>query len=92
MSKVASTGNLSADKPMSTNAIWNLIKATGQAIGVANLAPHDARRTLLTNGLQAGTNVADMQFIAGHSNPQTTLGYAVVKDAKEVKGRVKLNF
>jgi len=83
---------LGKDKPISTNAIWNVIKTTGHMIGVDNLAPHDARRTLLTNGLQSGANVADMQFIAGHSNPQTTLGYAIVKDAKEVAGRVKLNF
>lgn len=83
---------LGVDKPISTNAIWNLIKTTGHMIGVDNLAPHDARRTLLTNGLQSGANVADMQFIAGHANPQTTLSYAVIKDAKEVAGRVKLNF
>ena len=83
---------LEADKPMSTNAIWNVVKATGEIIGIDNLAPHDARRTLLTNALQSGANVADAQFIAGHSNPQTTLGYAVVKDAKEVAGRVKLNY
>jgi integrase len=84
--------HLDTDKPMKTNAIWTLIKDTGAAIGVNNLAPHDARRTLLTNALQSGANVADAQFIAGHANPQTTLGYAVVKDAKEVAGRVKLNY
>ncbi|MCI0351458.1 MAG: tyrosine-type recombinase/integrase, partial [Acidobacteriales bacterium] len=84
--------HLDSDKPMITNSIWKVVKATGEAIGIANLAPHDARRTLLTNALQAGANVADAQFIAGHANPQTTLGYAVVKDAKEVAGRVKLNY
>lgn len=84
-------GYFAADKPMGTNTAWRVVQATGHAIGV-DFAPHDARRTLLTNGLAAGSSVADMQFIAGHANPQTTLGYAVVKDAKEVKGRVKLNY
>lgn len=84
--------HLDTDKPLKTNAIWTLIKNTGAAIGVTNLAPHDARRTLLTNALFSGANVADAQFIAGHANPQTTLRYAVVKDAKEVAGRVKLNY
>lgn len=84
--------HLDKDKAIGTNAIWKVIKATGEIIGIENLAPHDARRTLLTNALQSGANVADAQFIAGHANPQTTLGYAVVKDAKEVAGRVKLNY
>lgn len=83
---------LNEDKPIGTNAIWKVVKETGEIIGIDNLAPHDARRTLLTNALQAGANVADAQFIAGHANPSTTLGYAVVKDAKEVAGRVSLNY
>ena len=55
-------------------------------------APHDARRTLLTDILNNGGSVADAQFIAGHSNPQTTLRYAKVSDAKEVKGRIKTSY
>ena len=49
-------------------------------------------RTLLTNLLTSGTALPDAQFIAGHSDGATTMGYAVVKDANEVKGRVKLNY
>ena len=83
---------LADDKPIGANAIWELVRDAGTIIGIGNLAPHDARRTLITNALQSGANIADAQFIAGHANPQTTLGYAVVKDAKEVAGRVKLNY
>ena len=57
-----------------------------------DIAPHDARRTLLTDILNNGGSVSDAQFIAGHSNPQTTLRYAKVSDAKEVKGRIKTSY
>lgn len=77
--------NLQDDRPITTHAIWKITKELG-------FSPHDARRTLITRGLAAGSSVADMQFIAGHVNPQTTLGYAQVKDAKEVKGRVKIDY
>lgn len=58
----------------------------------ANFSPHDARRTLITRMLSSGTSLADAQFIAGHSRGETTMRYAKVKDAKEVKGRVKLDY
>lgn len=77
---------LGADKPISTEAVRLICKASG------DFKPHDARRTLITNALAAGTSVADAQFMAGHANPSTTLGYAVIKDANEVKGRLKLPY
>jgi integrase len=80
------TGELSADKPMSTTGIYNVIRKSG------DFAPHDARRTLLTDMLNNGVSVADAQFVAGHANPQTTLHYAQVKDAKAVKGRIKVSY
>jgi integrase/recombinase XerD len=83
--------HLDADKAMSDQAVYNVMKSTSEAIGV-DFAPHDARRTLLTRALASGSSVKDMQFIAGHANAETTLRYAVVKDAHEVKGRAKLDY
>lgn len=34
----------------------------------------------------------DAQFIARHSDGSTRMGYAIVNDAHEIKGRVKLNY
>lgn len=79
---------LREDKPIQPNAIYKIIKPLEMMLGIEGLSPHDARRTLITNLLNNGASVSDVQFIAGHANPQTTLGYAVVKDAKEVLGRV----
>ncbi len=58
----------------------------------SGIAPHDAYRTLLTDILNNGGSVSDVQFTAGDANPQTTLRNAKVSDAKEVKGRIKTSF
>jgi site-specific recombinase XerD len=79
-------GELLADKPMSTTAVYQVMQKSG------GIAPHDARRTLLTDILNNGGAVSDAQFIAGHANPQTTLRYAKISDAKEVKGRIKTSY
>lgn len=76
-------GELRKDKPMHTNGIYDVMQKSG------DFAPHDARRTIITSLLNAGASVSDVQFIAGHANPSTTLGYAQVKDAKEVSGRIE---
>lgn len=81
--------NLREDKPMGTNAIWKIIKQVEVEINLEGLSPHDARRTVITNLLNNGASVSDVQFVAGHANPQTTLNYAQVKDANEVAGRIR---
>lgn len=79
-------GELLEDKPMTATAIYKLMKKSG------DFAPHDARRTLITDMLNSGVSVSDAQFVAGHANPQTTLNYAQVKDAKAVQGRIKVSY
>lgn len=69
-------GELFADMPITTTAFYKLMQKSG------GIAPHDARRTLLTDILNNGGSVSDAQFIAGHSNPQLTLGYAKVSDKR----------
>lgn len=74
------------DTPISAETVRRVCLASG------DFRPHDARRTLLTNLLTSGTSLPDAQFIAGHARGETTMQYAVVRDAEEVKGRVKLNY
>lgn len=78
--------HLGQDKPISGQAVYDVVLKSG------DFAPHDARRTLITAALNAGTPLADVQFIAGHSSGSTTLRYAVVSDANAVKGRVKIDY
>jgi integrase len=81
--------HMAKDVPMKDQAVYEVLQETGKALGIDYLSPHDMRRTLLSAALANGASVADMQFIAGHARPETTLGYTKVKDAKEVQGRVK---
>ena len=75
-----------ADRPIATETIRRICKQSG------DFKPHDARRTLLTNLITSGTPLPDAQFIAGHAAGATTMHYAIVRDATDVKGRVKLNY
>ena len=79
-------GELGPDKPMSTNGVYKVVKASG------DFAPHDARRTLITDMLSSGTSLPDAQFVAGHANGSTTMKYAKIKDAKDVRGRIKTSY
>ena len=79
-------GELGPDKPMSTNAVYKVVKQSG------DFAPHDARRTLITDMLSSGTSLPDAQFVAGHANGSTTMKYAKIKDAKDVRGRIKTSY
>lgn len=83
---ISKAGRLGADKPVSTETVRLICKQSG------DFKPHDARRTLLSDLLASGTSLPDAQFIAGHRQGQTTMRYAKVKDANEVKGRLRLSY
>jgi integrase len=78
--------NAPTDEPISTETVRRVTMASG------DFKPHDARRTLITRMLLSGTALPDAQYTAGHANGATTMGYAVIKDAKEVKGRIRIDY
>ena len=78
--------HIQEDIPNSTETVRRVCLQSG------DFKPHDARRTLITRMLLAGTSLPDAQYTAGHASGATTMGYAVVKDAKEVKGRIKIDY
>ncbi|PJF39106.1 MAG: hypothetical protein CUN54_09450 [Phototrophicales bacterium] len=71
---------------MSADSAYRITKASG------DFSPHVARRTLLTELLKNGTSLPDAQFIAGHAHGSTTMHYAKVADALEVKGRLRVSY
>lgn len=70
------------DKPIDGQTVYRVVKRTEKLSGV-KFSPHTARRTFITEGLDQGTPLADMQAQAGHARGETTLDYARPLDAKE---------
>lgn len=53
--------------------------------GLRELAPHDGRRTWISNLLEVGGEVVVVQRLAGHQDPKTTAGYD--RRGEEIRAR-----
>jgi site-specific recombinase XerD len=56
-------------------AIWHVVKRAAQRAAIANLAPHDLRRTCARLCHLAGGELEQIQFLLGHASIQTTERY-----------------
>jgi integrase len=56
-------------------AVWHIVKACATTVGVANLAPHDLRRTCARLCHASGGELEQIQFLLGHVSVQTTERY-----------------
>lgn len=72
------------DRPISADGLYGLF--------YKDFAPHDARRTLISSLLDAGTYIGDVRVIARHASESTTLRYAKAHDTKVIKARAKLDY
>ena len=79
-----------ADVPTSDEVVALVVENTASAAGLAKLASHDLRRTLITVALESGGDVRDLQEQAGHVNAATTLRYAQASDARARKEKIRL--
>lgn len=55
--------------------IWSIVKEGAANCGLANLAPHDLRRTCARLCHQAGGELEQIQFLLGHVSVETTERY-----------------
>lgn len=83
---------LGKDKPLTTQMIYYILRDTGDALGKEGFSPHDTRRTLLTSMLKSGTPLHYAQEQAGHKRGDTTLRYAKVKDAEDIRAHSKIEY
>jgi len=60
---------------MTVKAVWHIVKESAKSIGVAQLAPHDLRRTCARLCHASGGELEQIQFLLGHVSVQTTERY-----------------
>lgn len=84
---ISKAGKLLADKSLSGEKI-RLICGTD----VEAFMPHDARRTLGTRSIEAGTPTNYTQKILRHVSPTMTLKYAEYIKSKQLADKVKLGY
>jgi integrase/recombinase XerD len=64
---------------ISATSLYNLIQKRGELAGIANLQPHDLRRTYAQIGYNAGVSVAQISLLLGHEDIKTTMRYLNVE-------------
>ncbi len=72
----AKGGRLLAGRRMTRAAIHQMLGRRAAEAGVTAVAPHDLRRSFISGLLEQGLDLALVQRLAGHVNPQTTARYA----------------
>ncbi len=82
--RVLKGDHLGKDTPITDDGLYKQF--------AADFAPHDARRTLISDLLESGTYIGDVRIIARHASESTTLRYAKAHDTKVIKSRAKLGY
>jgi site-specific recombinase XerD len=60
---------------ITARAVWHVVKGAARSSGIANLAPHDLRRSCARLCHLAGGELEQIQFLLGHVSVQTTERY-----------------
>jgi len=60
---------------VTANVVWYAVKRCASQAGIANLAPHDLRRTCARLCHSSGGELEQVQFLLGHASVQTTERY-----------------
>ena len=71
------------------SGIEAILRRLGKDAGVDRVHPHRYRRTALTNAANRGMPLQDVQTLAGHASPNTTMIYCTV-DRSKVKAEHKM--
>jgi site-specific recombinase XerD len=67
------------DGAMSEKVVWQLLQPHAEAAGLADIAPHDLRRSCAKMCRAAGGELEQIQLLLGHASVQTTERYLGTK-------------
>lgn len=79
-------------KPMTDQAVYNMLHKRAKQAGVDDFSPHDLRRTFVGDLLDAGADIAIVQKLAGHASPITTSRYDRRPEDAKRAATAKLHF
>jgi len=68
-------GGTRQEAGVTANVVWYAVKRCACQAGIANLAPHDLRRTCARLCHSCGGELEQIQFLLGHASVQTTERY-----------------
>lgn len=68
-------GGRMVNRRLSPQAIYNMLRKRAEQAGVDHFSPHDLRRTLAGDLLDAGADIVTVQKILGHAAVTTTARY-----------------
>jgi len=78
-------------KPITAQAIYNMLVKRATQAGVSHFTPHDLRRTCITNLLEADVDTLTVAAIAGHASTDTTRGYDRRPEAAKQRAAKRLH-
>jgi len=79
-------------RSMSSQSVYNMLKKRAEQAGVSDFSPHDLRRTIAGNLLDAGVDLNIVAGILGHANVETTARYDRRPDRQKRAAVNKLHF
>lgn len=84
-------GHINAGQGMTPQAIRDVIVRRAEAAGVANVTPHDLRRSFVSDLLDAGTDIKTVADMAGHASVTTTARYDRRPEARKKRAARSLH-
>jgi len=89
--RVRKGGHVVASR-LTDGAVARILERRAEAAKVDRFAPHDVRRTFISDLMDSGADISSIQKLAGHSSPSTTSQYDRRPEAAREKASAMLHF